>query len=160
MRNKKAISLIVLVITIIVMIILASAIIMSLDNASIFNKAESAVLMSDAKNYLNEVNLSFAEEKMEDMGFITSEVNAVTVEDIQKYIPDFEEKYYGKLIIQNGEVVYVAGNVTEEEKQSFEAAGIKPGDYITKEKADEIKDLEDKANIPEETTTTILFANA
>ena len=40
---------------------------MCFDNASIFNKAESAVLMSDAKNYLNEVNLSFAEEKMEDI---------------------------------------------------------------------------------------------
>ena len=42
MQKKKAISLIVLVITIIVMIILASAIIMSLDNANIFNKAEAA----------------------------------------------------------------------------------------------------------------------
>ena len=42
MKNKKAISLIVLIITIIVMIILASAIIMSLDNTNIFNKAEEA----------------------------------------------------------------------------------------------------------------------
>ena len=43
MRSKKAISLIVLVITIIVMIILASAIILSLSNTNIFNKAEKAV---------------------------------------------------------------------------------------------------------------------
>ena len=90
MKNKKAISLIVLVITIIVMIILASAIIMSLDNVNIFNKAESAVLMSDAKNFVQEANIAFAEEQLEDRTFITSEVNAVTVEDIQKYIPDFE----------------------------------------------------------------------
>ena len=49
MQRKKGISLIVLVISIIVMIILASAIILSLSNTGIFNKAQEAVDASDLK---------------------------------------------------------------------------------------------------------------
>ena len=49
MQRKKGISLIVLVISIIVMIILASAIILSLSNTGIFDKAQEAVDASDLK---------------------------------------------------------------------------------------------------------------
>ena len=49
-NNKKAISLIVLVITIIVMIILAGAIIISLNNAGIINKANKAVDLTNEAN--------------------------------------------------------------------------------------------------------------
>ena len=43
MQKKKAVSLIVLVITIIVMIILATAIILTLNNTGIINKSSEAV---------------------------------------------------------------------------------------------------------------------
>lgn len=49
MKNKRGVSLIVLVITIIVMIILASAVILSLDNAGIIDKSQEAVEKTNLK---------------------------------------------------------------------------------------------------------------
>lgn len=49
--NKKGISLIVLVITIIVMIIIAGAIILSLSSSNVTQRANLATLMSDRANY-------------------------------------------------------------------------------------------------------------
>ena len=59
--NKKGISLIVLVITIIVMIILASAIILSLDNTGIMDRAEQAVDASDIKQVQTYASTVWAE---------------------------------------------------------------------------------------------------
>ena len=59
--NKKGISLIVLVITIIVMIILASAIILSLGNTGIMDRAEQAVDASDIKQVQTYASTVWAE---------------------------------------------------------------------------------------------------
>jgi len=61
MQKKKGISLIVLVITIIVMIILASAILISLSNSGIIGKANEAVKASDLKAVQNVAALAWAE---------------------------------------------------------------------------------------------------
>ena len=60
-KNKKGISLIVLVITIIVMIILAAAIILAINNTSIIKRANEAVEKSDEAQIKNLANLGWAE---------------------------------------------------------------------------------------------------
>jgi len=64
-KNKRGISLIVLVITIIVMIILASAIILSLRSSGIIGRANKAVTDSDIANAKNVVSLAFAEWELD-----------------------------------------------------------------------------------------------
>lgn len=58
--NKKGISLIVLVITIIVMIIIAGAIILSLNSSNVTAKATYATKASDRANYQAEVATEYA----------------------------------------------------------------------------------------------------
>lgn len=60
-RNKRGISLIVLVITIIVMTIIAGAVILSLDGTNIFEKANNAVKEYDLKQVQNLASLAWAE---------------------------------------------------------------------------------------------------
>ena len=61
MKNKKGISLIVLVITIIVMIILAAAIILSLSNSGIISKANKAKADNDVSNAKELVEVAHSE---------------------------------------------------------------------------------------------------
>ena len=61
MRNKKGISLIVLVITIIVMIILAAAVVISLNNTGVINKASHAVELTNEKQVQDMAALVWAE---------------------------------------------------------------------------------------------------
>ena len=58
---KKGISLIVLVITIIVMIIIAGAIIISLNSSNVIERANTAVTESDLANARNAAMLAYAE---------------------------------------------------------------------------------------------------
>ena len=61
---KKGISLIVLVITIIVMIILASSVVITLSNAGIIDRASSAVRITDEQQAQEIANLVWAEAYM------------------------------------------------------------------------------------------------
>ncbi len=65
LTNKRGISLIVLVITIIVMIILASAIILSLSNSGIIGKANEAKNKTDKANMIEAANLALGEYELE-----------------------------------------------------------------------------------------------
>ena len=64
MKNKKGISLIVLVITIIVMIILASAVVLTLSNTGIINKANDAVTKTDKGQVTHLATMIWSEEYM------------------------------------------------------------------------------------------------
>ena len=65
-KNKKGISLIVLVITIIVMVILAAAIIISISNSGIVNRANEAVEKSDEAQIKQLVSLAWSEAYFKD----------------------------------------------------------------------------------------------
>ena len=65
-KNKKGISLIVLVITIIVMVILAAAIIISISNSGIVNRANTAVDETNEKQMKELVSLAWAEAYLKD----------------------------------------------------------------------------------------------
>ena len=83
--NKKGISLIVLVITIIVMIIIAGAIILSLNSSNVTAKATYATKASDRANYQAEVATEYAtymaenyETDPEGTGFSYSRASEIT----------------------------------------------------------------------------------
>jgi len=65
--NKKAMSLVTLVITIIIMIILAGAIIINLSNSGIIEKANQAVTDMDLKNLEQLANMAYADIYFENL---------------------------------------------------------------------------------------------
>ena len=150
-QQKKGISLIVLVITIIVMLILASAVIISLSNSDIITKAKEAVIKTDVKNFAQELSISFTQEKLENKDLDTNSVTATDVEEIKKYIPNFDAKYAGKIFIQDGELVYDASKVTESEKTALESIGVKSGTIYTPA---EIKAIIESKNLGTDVSTT------
>lgn len=64
MKNKKGISLIVLIITIIVMIILAGAIILTISNSEILSKATTGVEASNLKQLEAAATIAYADLKL------------------------------------------------------------------------------------------------
>ena len=150
-EQKKGISLIVLVITIIVMLILASAVIISLSNSNIITKAKEAVLKTDVKNFAQELSVSLAEQKLNNKYLEIDNVTETDLAEIKKYIPNFDEKYAGKIFIQNGELVYDASKVTENEKVALESVGVKSGTTYTPA---EIKAIIEEKNLGADVSTT------
>ena len=65
--NKKAMSLITLVITIIVMMILASVVIIGIEKTGVIAKAESAVADMDLKNFQQLANMAYADIYFENL---------------------------------------------------------------------------------------------
>ncbi len=63
---KKGISLIVLVITIIVMIIIAGAIIISLNSTNVINRADEAVIATDVSSINDQLHMAYVDLKLED----------------------------------------------------------------------------------------------
>ncbi len=99
-KNKKGISLIVLVITIIIMIILAGAIILALNNSGIIGRAEEARDKSDTSTLKEAANVAYGEwtlarqmdgetksadkyvkDKLKDQGFSDEDLELVVVTD-------------------------------------------------------------------------------
>ena len=75
-KLKKGISLIVLVITIIVMIVLAGAVILALSNSGIIEKATSSAFKTDVKTIKEEYEYKMAELKLNDETFDQATLNA------------------------------------------------------------------------------------
>ena len=75
-KIKKGISLIVLVITIIVMIVLAGAVILALSNSGIIEKATSSAFKTDVKTIKEEYEYKMAELKLNDETFDQATLNA------------------------------------------------------------------------------------
>lgn len=96
--NKKGISLIVLVITIIVMIIIAGAIILSLSSSNVTARANLATLLSDRANYQSAYATKLAENTNAD-----GSVTAVTAADIK--LPTAATSY-GTWTLEDGVVKF------------------------------------------------------
>ncbi len=111
--NKKGISLIVLVITIIVMIILAASVVITLSNSGIINKATTAVDVTNSKEVEQYAQLLWAEAYMEGNG-------KWTAEELQEYIDDeLSEDIKSNYIIVATEkgIVISTPNVDTSEKE-------------------------------------------
>jgi len=85
MKNKKGISLIVLVITIIIMIILAGSIILSLQSSGIIGRADEAVRKSNIANKKQAINMAYGEWMLDNPNKVFTEAD---IEDLNQYLPD------------------------------------------------------------------------
>lgn len=109
MENKKGMSLIVLVITIIVMIILSGVVIIGLTDNNPIEKAREATFKTDVGTYKEELNSTIINKKYDDRRYDPVVINETDAEEIKKYIPSFKKEYEGILIIEEGELVFDGG---------------------------------------------------
>ena len=115
---KKGISLVALVITIIVLIILTAAVILTATNSNIFGKSEEAVFKSDVTAFNEELTKSILEEQLQNNTFKPSDVNATKDgtenASIEKWIPSIKgTKYEDKFEIANGKLKFKGTDANE-----------------------------------------------
>ena len=130
MKNKKGISLIVLIITIIVVIILAATVIFTITKNNPVNSAKEAAFKQDVRNFQEELNMYISNEYTTLQGMRDSKINTTnipaTFDEMKSYIASYNEKYDKKLGVEDDKIVYFPKEVTEKEKKWLEDLGIKP----------------------------------
>ena len=124
-KQSKAITLIALVITIIVLLILAGVIIATLtgDNG-LLTKAEEGVFIAEIEQYNEELKISISEDQLENLGFRTQKFNVRRniysdddkfLEAMKEIIPSFDKKYANRFEIIDDELIYIGENAKERE---------------------------------------------
>jgi len=125
-KNKRGISLIVLVITIIVMIILASAIILSLQSSGIIGRANEAKTKSDEATLREAASIKLAEYEL---GIQTGDIASTTT--ASEYVKEELEKdgidTKGLAITPDGTIQTGLSEIAVK----FVEAGVKVGDTVT-----------------------------
>lgn len=108
-KNKRGISLIVLIITIIVMLILVSVIVVSFDNNNPIRKANEAKFKADLSSFRDELdaNINDILIKNADKSEYDINVDSGDYGKLRRYIPDITEKYANKLLIKKGKLLYI-----------------------------------------------------
>ena len=119
--EKKGISLIVLVITIIVIIILAVAVILSIANNNPIENAKEARFKNDVKTMQEELELLKASNyaKNNGTGYKNKDGSDITIGQLQS-----ASKYKEKFTVKDGELKYIEGKLTDEEKTWVSASGV------------------------------------
>ena len=105
LTQKKGISLIVLIVTIIVIIILAAAVILTITKNNPVDSAKEAKFKEDVKAFQDDLALTVAKEYTDKQGQRDQKISTSDYNEIKKYIPSFTEKYKGKFIIQDDQLV-------------------------------------------------------
>lgn len=135
MKFKKAISLIVLIITIVIMIILAGSVILTLGNSGIISKTKIGIFKNDASNYKSELQVALANALITDGSFDPSKISKDGIH-MRDYIKSMKEEDLTKFRIISGRLVYTdeEGILTIEEQESLKEVGIRPKTekYVTK----------------------------
>ena len=117
MKSKKGISLIVLIITIIVVIILAAAVIITINKNNPVDSAKEATFKEDVKSFQDDLALTVAKEYTDKQGQRDQKISTSDFDEIKEYyIPSFTEKYKGKFIIQDDQLVGT-DSLSEKEKK-------------------------------------------
>ncbi len=126
-KNNIGISLIVLVITILVIIILTGALILNLVNNNPILQVEKATFLNDIRSFQNELSLYIVEQFSDSLGQYDSNLlqaddisvtyntkvnNNITIKDLIKSLGK-TDKYNGKLMVINGELVFGGSNTNE-----------------------------------------------
>ena len=119
-KEKKGVSLIVLVITIIIVIILAGITVISLSQNAPIGKAKEATFKNEVTGLKSELEAYIAQQEIDTNGkFKRDEFNA-SGEELEKIMPSIENSdYLQKVEIVNGKLVYI-GNEKEEENWAKE----------------------------------------
>lgn len=108
--NRVGISLIVLIITIIVMLILASAIILKLRDSNIPNNAKEVTFKSDVSGMKDELFTYIT--NLEAHGGAKEDVNC-SGDDMKTVITSINEKYINILEIEDGDLKYIGTDNNE-----------------------------------------------
>ena len=115
LTDKKGISLIVLIITIIVIIILAAAVILTITKNNPVSSAKESAFKEDVRIFQDDLALTVAKEYTDKQGQRDKKISTSDYNEIKNYIPSFTEKYKGKFIIQDDQLVGT-DSLSEKEK--------------------------------------------
>ena len=115
LTNKRGISLIVLIITIIVIIILAAAVILTITKNNPVSSAKESAFKEDVRIFQDDLALTVAKEYTDKQGQRDKKISTSDFDEIKNYIPSFTEKYKGKFIIQDDQLVGT-DSLSEKEK--------------------------------------------
>ena len=134
MKNKKGISLIVLIITIIIVIVLAAVVILTLSKNNPVTGANEATFKSDIRSFQEELSMYISKEIIKDYSGTREKLETPDLpskENMKKYVSSFSKKYENKIGIYEDEIVYykpkedVKNKVTEKEEKWLQDLGIK-----------------------------------
>ena len=115
LTDKRGISLIVLIITIIVIIILAAAVILTITKNNPVSSAKESAFKEDVRIFQDDLALTVAKEYTDKQGQRDKKISTSDYNEIKNYIPSFTEKYKGKFIIQDDQLVGT-DSLSEKEK--------------------------------------------
>ena len=115
LTEKRGISLIVLIITIIVIIILAVAVILTITKNNPVSSAKESAFKEDVRTFQDDLALTVAKVYTDKQGQRDKKISASDFNKIKNYIPSFTEKYKGKFIIQDDQLVGT-DSLSEKEK--------------------------------------------
>ena len=136
-KQKSGISLIVLVITIIVIIILAVAVILSIANNNPIENANKAKFQNDLKSIQEELELVKSSNYTENKGesYNNKDGSEISLNNLSA-----AQKYQGKLVVNEGELKYLASQLSTAEVSWAEELGIKAGGTVLEDKHMDITD--------------------
>ena len=115
LTEKAGISLIVLIITIIVIIILAAAVIITITKNNPVSSAKESAFKEDVRIFQDDLALTVAKEYTDKQGQRDQKISTSDYNKITNYIPSFTEKYKGKFIIKDDQLVGT-DSLSEKEK--------------------------------------------
>lgn len=129
MKRKNAISLIVLVITIIVMAILATTMIITLSNTNIINESKKTTFKYNMGQYKEAYEMYVANEYAKDTNFNRSSVNAVYGDStFTKIFGENVSENYKSLEVKDGNLIYKPAN--DEEAAALAELNISDGTVV------------------------------
>ena len=126
LNRKKAISLIVLVITIIIIVIIATTGVIFVAKSGIFHSSTELTFKNDMSQYSDRIKNYFG-SKVSD----GNENIRISGENLVEYIPELKDsKYLDKLYVLDGELVIDGSKITEDEKNWAKEIGIHVSDSL------------------------------
>ena len=135
--KKRGISLIVLIVTIIVIIILAAVVILTISKNNPIESAREAAFKEDVRTFQDELAMYIAKDYTNKSGARDEKITETDSSKIKDYIPSFSNKYEGKFVIKNDELMYSEGKLTEKEQIWSENLNVKENAKTGAEKAKE-----------------------
>ena len=152
LNRKKAISLIVLVITIIIIVIIATTGVVLVAKSGIFHSSTELTFKNAMSQYSDRIKNYFGSKVSDE-----NENIRISGENLVEYIPELKDsKYLDKLYVLDGELVIDGSKITEDEKNWAKEIGIHVSDsleiigldVVTTENTIEIKSINTSGNIP------------
>lgn len=126
-KNKIAISLVVLVITVIVLCILATTVIIALNDTSVISDTSKIAFRSDMQSFIDAYDIYAAKKIVSDITYDRSKQNATYKEDEKLFndiLGEVPKKYQDGLKIIKGKLVYDTEN--DIEREIVESLGMIP----------------------------------